>query len=193
MNPITHALTGWCLAEAIPNVTTREKALITVAAIAPDVDGLGIFAELATRDSARPLLWWTDYHHLLGHNLLFAIAASLLAALVARTARATTAACVFIAVHLHILGDLAGSRGPDGYQWPIPYLYPLDAPPLAWSGQWRLNAWPNIALTVALLAITMFLAWKRGYSIVGLLSQRADRAFVDALRLRVRRSFCSHG
>ncbi|HUP61066.1 MAG TPA: hypothetical protein VNA69_11665 [Thermoanaerobaculia bacterium] len=56
---------------------------------------------------------------LLGHNLLFTVASSLIAAIVARTAGATTAACV-IAVHLHILGDLAGSRGPDGYRWRSP-------------------------------------------------------------------------
>jgi inner membrane protein len=179
MNPITHILTGWCLAEAVPGLSKREKGLITVAAVAPDFDGLGIVAELATRNTAHPLLWWTEYHHVLGHNLLFAC----LAALGAR--RLLAAALIFAAVHLHIVCDLIGSRGPDDYQWPIPYLWPFSAQPqLTWSGQWYLNAWPNIAVTLALLAATFYLAWRRGYSIVGLVSSRADAAFVERLRIR---------
>lgn len=179
MNPITHILTGWCLAEAVPGLTMREKGLVTVAAVAPDFDGLGIVAELATRNSEHPLLWWTEYHHVLGHNLLFAG----VAALVAR--RLLAAVLVFAAVHLHILCDLAGSRGPDDYQWPIPYLWPFsDSPQLAWPGQWYLNAWPNFAVTIALLAATFYLAWRRGYSIVGLVSSRGDAAFVERLRIR---------
>src|SRR5687768_902141 len=120
MNPITHLLTGWCLAETAPALTRREKTLVTLAAVAPDLDGLGLIAELATEHTRRPLLWWTEYHHVLGHNLLFACAATAVAFLLARTARGLTAAMVFLSIHLHILADLAGSRGPDDYQWPIP-------------------------------------------------------------------------
>jgi hypothetical protein len=185
MNPITHVLTGWCLAEAVPWLSRREKALVTLAAVAPDLDGLGVIAELATERTARPLFWWTEYHHVLGHNLLFACIATIAAALVARTSRVLTAALVFLAIHLHILGDLAGSRGPDEYQWPIPYFYPFsDTPQLTWSGQWYLNAWPNIALTAALIAATIVLAWRRGYSIVGMVSRRGDAVFVEMLRTR---------
>jgi membrane-bound metal-dependent hydrolase YbcI (DUF457 family) len=185
MNPITHALAGWCLAETAPEPSRREKALITAAAIAPDLDGLGILAELATRESARPLLWWTDYHHVLGHNLAFALAIACHAGACARVARLRTSLLAFLAVHLHILGDIAGSRGPDGYQWPIAYLYPFrDEPRLAWDGQWVLNAWQNVVITIILLAITLTLASRRGYSVVGMLSPAADRAFVTALRNR---------
>ncbi len=185
MNPITHVLTGWCLAEAVPNLSRREKALVTIAAIAPDVDGLGLVAELATREHRRPLLWWTEYHHVLGHNLLFAVILAMFAAISAQASRRATAALVFVSVHLHFLGDIVGSRGPDDYQWPIAYLYPFStAPQLAWSGQWYLNAWPNIAFTATLIVATCALAWRRGYSIVSLLSTRADDAFVQVLRGR---------
>ena len=183
MNPITHALSGWCLAEMFPRMTHRERAMVTVGAIIPDIDGLGIVAELATKDSDHPLLWWTEYHHVLCHNLAFAMIAGIVSFVLARQRRALTSVLVFIAVHLHILGDLAGSRGPDGYQWPIHYLYPSTFE-LTWTGQWQLNAWPNIAITVVLLVISFRLAWARGYSVIGLLSARADRAFVGALRAR---------
>ncbi|HET8773882.1 MAG TPA: metal-dependent hydrolase [Thermoanaerobaculia bacterium] len=182
MHPTTHLLTGWCLAELDPRLTRREKAAITIAAAAPDLDGFGMLAELLTRDTARPLLWWTDYHHVLAHNLLFAVLFATLAAVL--TSPRAGVLCG-VAVHLHILGDLIGSRGPDGYQWPIPYLYPFrDRPQLVWSGQWFLNAWPNFVITAALIAMTSVLAWRRGYSVVGLVSRRADQAFVGVLRQR---------
>lgn len=185
MNVITHALMGWCLAETMPGLGRREKAWVTFAAVAPDLDGLGAIAELATEQSARPLLWWTEYHHVLAHNLFFATCMAVGAAIFAHTARMRTAALAFLAVHTHIFGDVLGSRGPDEYQWPIPYLYPFrDEPQLVWSGQWYLNAWPNVVITIVLMAATIFLAWRRGYSIVGLFSTRGDRVFVDALRRR---------
>jgi hypothetical protein len=55
---------------------------------------------------------------------------------------------------------------------------------LTWSGQWQLNAWPNFAITGALLALMFYLAWRRGFSPLEMVSGRADRAFVKALRER---------
>lgn len=188
MNPITHGLTGWCLAETAPRLTNRQRGIVVLASLSPDLDGLGIVPELLTRNGQRPLLWWSEYHHLLGHNLAFACLVAALAGVAARTNRALTTLLAFVAVHLHFLGDLVGSRGPDGYEWPIPYLYPLPSPELSWSGQWKLNSWQNILITLFLLGITFFLAWRRGYSPVGLFSARADRAFVAALRARFPRA-----
>src|SRR5215471_15991184 len=112
MNPITHGLAGWCLAETSPQLTRRERGIIVLAGAAPDLDGLGFLPELLTRDGSHPLLWWSTYHHVLAHNLAFAFFVGVLAALVAKTHRLLTAALAFVAVHLHLLGDLAGSRGP---------------------------------------------------------------------------------
>lgn len=118
-------------------------------------------------------------------TLLFAM---LLAIAATFFTRAAVGALVFLAVHLHVLGDVAGSRGPDGYRWPIPYLSPFARTELAWPGQWQLNAWPNFAVTIGLMTLTIAWAHRRGYSIVGLLSPRADRAFVEVLRRRIRTS-----
>ena len=69
--------------------------------------------------------------------------------------------------------------------WPIPYLAPWsDALALAWSGQWPLDAWPNFAVTIGLLVLVGALAVRRGATIIEVVSQRADRAVVDALRAR---------
>jgi len=163
--------------------------VVVISAVASDADGFGILPELLTRDTREPLFWWTDYHHVLAHNLLFAVIAAVIASLIASARnRVRVALLVFAAVHVHLIEDLVGSRGPDGYQWPIPYFAPFSgSPAFAWDGQWALNAWQNFVITIVLLAITFVLAWRRGYSLISLLSTRADAVFVDALRRRVPR------
>jgi hypothetical protein len=89
-----------------------------------------------------------------------------------------------VSFHLHLFEDLLGSRGPDGDSWPIPYLKPFSSIELAWQGQWQLNAWPNVAIRVALLMTTFWLAWWRGFSPLEMVSEKADSAFVNALRRR---------
>ena len=96
-----------------------------------------------------------------------------------------SAPLAFLAFHLHLLGDLVGSKGPDGYQWPIPYFFPFTGDwILTWEGQWELNAWPNILITVGVLGITLYLSWKRGHSPLEMISLKADAAFVAGLRER---------
>ena len=68
MSPITHGLVGWLVASSA-GLNRRERAMVTVAGIAPDIDRFGIVAEILTRDSATPLNSWSDYHHVLRHNL----------------------------------------------------------------------------------------------------------------------------
>ena len=182
MSPVTHFLTGWLLANTA-RLNRKDRAIVTLACVAPDVDGLGIIPELLTRNSAHPLLWFTLYHHAL-HTLAFAVVVAVIAFAIA-TQRWKTAALSLLSFHLHLFEDILGSRGPDGYQWPIPYLAPFcSAWQLVWRGQWGLNAWPNIALTIALLAVTLYLAWRRGFSPLEMLSPTADSAFVTTLRRR---------
>lgn len=183
MSPVTHFLASWVLA-SFPSLERRDVALVTFAGIAPDIDRLGITPELATRHSSHPLDWFSRYHHVLAHNLLFTgvVAIAVLAFARRRWLAATLA---FLAVHLHFFMDVLGSRGPDGYNWPIPYLEPFSSKAqIAWSGQWALNAWENIVITLALLIWTMFRAIHIGRSPVEIFSPSADRQVVAALRQR---------
>jgi hypothetical protein len=45
---VTHTLIGWTLAKRVA-LTRRDRALATLAGVIPDVDGLGLVAELPTR------------------------------------------------------------------------------------------------------------------------------------------------
>jgi hypothetical protein len=211
MSPITHFFAGWLLASVSPTggpttLTRREKALVVAAAVAPDLDGVGIVPELLTRNTSHPLLWVSQYHHTL-HTLAFALLCTLAAFLIAGpladgtsssskegrqlstpsgpTHPALTALLVFLSFHLHLLCDLIGARGPDGDQWPIPYLKPFsNSIQLTWHGQWALNGWQNFVVTGLLLLATFWIAWKRGSSPLELFSQPANRALTQALRQR---------
>jgi len=182
MSPVTHFLTGWVFANCA-RLDRRERAIVTLACVVPDIDGLGIIPELLTRNSAHPLLWFTLYHHSL-HTLAFSLVVTIVAFALARQ-RWKTAFLSLVSFHLHLFEDVLGSRGPDGYQWPIPYLSPFSSSlQLAWRGEWGLNAWPNVAITVVLLGITFWLAWRRGFSPLEMVSQKADASLVYALRRR---------
>jgi len=183
MSPFTHFFISWSVANT-GRLTRKDRFLITAAGVSPDVDGLGIMADLLTKNTANPLNWWDSFHHVIGHCLGFGICAAILAFSLG-TRRRSAAFLALLAFHLHLLGDLAGARGPDGYQWPIPYLLPFsDSLQLAWQGQWALNAWPNFIITALAILLSFYLAWQQGFSFVSLFSQKTDRHFVAALRNR---------
>jgi inner membrane protein len=211
MSPVTHFFAGWILASAFPvgkptSLIRREKTLVVAAAVVPDLDGIGIIPELLTRNSSHPLLWFSQYHHTL-HTLAFALVCTLVAYLIAgpgadravsslvdpklAVRRASThpwltALLVFVSFHLHLLCDLIGARGPDGYQWPIPYLKPFsNAWRLTWHGQWALNGWQNFVVTGLFLAVTLWIAGKYGSSPLELVSENMNRAFTRVVSRRL--------
>ncbi|MCI5142265.1 MAG: metal-dependent hydrolase [Candidatus Electrothrix sp. ATG1] len=184
MSPVTHFFIGWLTANS-SQVERRERMLITVAGIAPDVDGLVIVGDFLAGKSTEQLELWSTYHHVLGHNIGFAALVMAAACLLARRRKMLTSFLAGISYHLHLLGDLVGSRGPDGHQWPIPYLQPFsDAWQWIWQGQWVLNSWQNLLVTVSVMGTSFYLAWKRGYSPLEMVSSKADRGFIATLHKR---------
>src|SRR5260370_15353079 len=182
MSPVTHFLSGWVLANCA-RLDRKDRALVTLACVIPDIDGLGIIPEILTRTSAHPLLWFTLYHHSL-HNLAFAIVVAGAAFAIA-SRRWATGLLALLSFHVHLFEDVLGSRGPDGYQWPVPYLAPFSSSfQFVWRGDCGLNAWPNVVITLALLSITLWLAWRRGFSPLEMISTRADDSLVRALHQR---------
>ena len=185
MSPITHLLVGWsALERALP--TRRDKALVVVAGLAPDLDGLGIVADFATRTLGLPETdYYQTYHRIYGHGLPAALLiAAVCSAFAARGQRAWVALWSLVAVHLHFLCDILGSRG-SGLEdlWGIYYFAPFSlTPEMTWSGQWPLVGWQNMALTAALLLVVAARATRTGYSPLVIFSERADATFVATLR-----------
>lgn len=155
---------------------------MTVAAVIPDVDGLGVIPQVLTANSAHPLMWFSRYHHSL-HTLVFAIVVAFAGFAIAKR-KWMTSLLVLLSFHLHLVEDIMGSRGPDGYHWPIPYLKPFSPVEIAWHGQWALNAWPNAAITAVLIIVSLWLARERGFSFMEMFSRKADAGLVAWLHER---------
>ena len=51
-----------------------------------------------------------------------------------------------------------------------------------WAGQWELNAWPNVLITVLLLAATIYIVREKGCSPLEMVLKRADEALVSILK-----------
>src|SRR5690242_4443450 len=115
MTPGTHFLMSWL--GAVPLLKNRrERCLITLAGIAPDMDGLGIIVDKLTSGRTQ---YYFDYHHYVCHTIFFAVILSALLPLIAKTQKILVFILSLFIIHLHFLCDIIGSKGPDGYHWPI--------------------------------------------------------------------------
>jgi len=183
MSPFTHFLIGWSVATSC-NLTRKERTFVTIAGIAPDIDGAGLILDFLGSHQEQALVFWGKYHHISGHNIGLGLFLAI-AAFAMSTRRWLVSFLVMVSFHLHLVGDLLGSKGPDGYQWPIPYLLPFsDAWQWIWAGQWQLNAWPNFVVTGVVTWYMFYFAWRKGVSPLEIISSKANTSFVDTLRNR---------
>lgn len=184
MSPITHFLASWTAAD-IARLRGRDAALATWCGLLPDADGLGLVVDLTNRVLGRYSYYYWQYHHAVLHGILGALTIPLVMCAMARN-RLRVFLIGLVAVHLHLVCDAVGSRGPTAADlWPIPYLAPFSSRwTFQWAGQWPLDAWPNFAFTVVLLIYAFSRAIRSGYSPVSVFSRRADRVFVDTIKNR---------
>jgi hypothetical protein len=185
MHIATHFFASWLLADAVSE-NDRERGMLTLSGVLPDIDVLPAALMAFTGSSQTITDVYQKYHHVLAHNFTFAIILSAAVLLLTR-GKYKAALWAFIIFHLHLLFDLLGSAGPDGSIWALHYLYPFSPKPLVFNGQWALNAWPNIVITLALMAFTIYQAKRKGYSPLVLISKKADRIFVETLRNRFKK------
>jgi len=185
MSPGSHLVLSWLVAEADSTLPRRDRFWIAMAGILPDADGVGLVLGLACGSWDLAQHWYAAWHHAIGHNLLAAVVVAVAIGAWCRSWRA--GALALVTFHLHLLCDVIGSRGPDGYQWPIPYLTPFSAWGWTWDGQWPLNAWQNTVITALALGLSLVLAVRRGRWLTELLSVRWDAAVVEVLRRRLGR------
>jgi inner membrane protein len=182
VNPETHLLASWIIGAKTTD-NPRDCALVALAGILPDADGLGLILDLTSHlfGGGKTFLY-QHYHHYLLHGFLGGILISSLLTCFARR-KLRVAPLAMAVFHLHVVCDLVGSRGPDPVDlWPIFYLGPFTKDPMwIWKGQLPLDCWPNRILTVFLFAWALRLAVIKGYSFVGVFSRKLDRVFVEVL------------
>jgi membrane-bound metal-dependent hydrolase YbcI (DUF457 family) len=168
MMPGTHFLASWMIANT-KRLGRADIAAIVVAGVIPDLDGIGYPVQWLS--PTHP--WYTDYHHVIGHNLWVALLVTFLVLLWRR--KLVVALLAFVAFHVHLLCDLVGSGGLHGEPWPILYLWPLSNKETLVTWQWPLDSPINMAITLILEVAMLVLAVRRGYSPIVLFSPRADQ------------------
>src|SRR5262245_21319410 len=70
MSPLTHFMGSWLIASATMN-NTRDRRLVTLAGIIPDVDGLGIVVDMvkALVTGQEPsFVYYQRFHHVWLHG-----------------------------------------------------------------------------------------------------------------------------
>ena len=164
----------------------RDRKLVTLAGVMPDADGLGAAVDVISAwfsGKECTFHYYQQYHHILLHGWPGAMAVSLLFTIFARQRWRVLLLCL-LTYHLHLLCDLVGSRGPTaGDLWPICYSEPLFRHPIwFWKHQWRLDGWQNQTIFFVILMASLWVAAKRGYSFVELVSARMDAVFVRVLQ-----------
>jgi hypothetical protein len=183
MSPATHLFASWVIAAKTTD-NPRDCRLVTLAGILPDLDGLGLIPDVATRALGyRGTMYYEHYHHFLLHGIYGGIAIAMLLACFARH-RWRVLLLALLVFHVHLLCDLVGSRGPEPEDlWPIFYDGPFNKNWMwLWKGQWQLDAWRNRILSAVLFVWSLQIAVQLGYSFVGVFNRRLDEKFVGVLR-----------
>jgi inner membrane protein len=188
VSPITHLLASWTLSE-FTGLPRRDRHLVAWCGVLPDLDGMGVLLDLAHRILGRAESgWYEAYHHSLLHGLAGALLIPAILAIFG-TRRIALFLWGVLAIHVHLFCDLLGSRGPTAQDiWSIPYFAPFSSAwTLSWKGQWALDAWPNLAITVSLLGFVFVRAASGGDSPLTLVSEASNGVFVSAVQYRWRR------
>ena len=166
----THVMSGWCIGNCF-QLTPRERLFCMLAAGLADLDGLGILA-------GQEAYW--DYHHIVGHNLLVALA--LASGLTLFSTNRQRAFWVYLGLfHLHLVMDYLGS-GPG---WPICYLWPLSRWELVNWNSWELFSWQNIAFGLGCLTWVIAIAIRKGRTPLEAIMPKLDVQLVEWLRKRL--------
>jgi hypothetical protein len=185
MSPVAHFLGSWLIASAT-TTNARDRKLVTLAGIIPDADGLGLIADVAVALATgreNTFHYYQKYHHELLHGWPGALIVAGLLACFAQQRWRVASLCL-LTFHLHLICDLIGSRGPSPWDlWPISYGEPLFRQPVFfWRRQWRLDGWQNRIVCITVFLSELWLAPRRGYSCLQVVSRKADRAVVAVLQ-----------
>lgn len=119
---------------------------------------------------------YREYHHLLGHNIGWMFGVMILSGRWVGW-RWGSMLRVGVSFVLHVVGDFFGS-GPG---WGIYPWYPWSETMFIFPHAWRLNAWPNITVTVIAGIYLIRMGSIRGYTPLEFVNQRLEGHLVDRL------------
>ena len=187
---------GSWLIGSVATKNPRDRQLVALAGVIPDLDGFGMIVDVAravVADQPNSFQLYHRYHHVLCHGWPAAILLCGLLVFFAQERWRTFAFCL-LTFHLHLLCDLLGSRGPSATDlWPICYSEPVFRHPIwFWKNQWKLDGWQNQIVFLLVFIASIKRAISSGSSVVEIFSNRADHVFTKVLRGWHNRVFKRH-
>jgi hypothetical protein len=188
-----HFLASWLAGAGLAR--RRERIVVALAGIAPDVDAPILLAPLLVGGGRE---WFVEFHHDFTHHVAGAALAAAAGWWASRggdggpapTARRRAGVAALAATTWcgHLVLDMlgAGDRNADGsFAYTLPLLWPFSGREFApFPFAWPLASWQNGVVMAALLAVSVPVAVRMGRTAVEVVSRRADAAVAAALRAR---------
>lgn len=199
MHGASHLLISWFVAEAHGLDSPRDRRIVALSGLAPDIDVLAYAGAIVYYGFDKDLAFenvWQVVHHRYTHGLGFILLTGIVAFLVAgkfwmtenrRTDNlnrsviehaAKVAVLSMLVSVVHLFCDIVAG----GPTWPVFPLWPLSDSGWAVTWSWTLAAWPNSAVLFGFLAGTMIYAKCAGYSPMEAINYRFDRWFVTIIQ-----------
>ena len=191
----SHLITSWFVAEACGLKSPRERRIVALSGLAPDIDSLAYVGAIVYFGFDKDLAFehvWEVIHHRYTHGLGFVVLTGIVAFMMASrfpvfgtrrendvvagsSRRAGKVALLSMLVSvIHVFFDLAAG----GATWPVFPLWPLSEFAWAVDWSWTLADWPNSAILFACLAGMMMYARVAGHSPMESVNYGFERWFV---------------
>jgi len=167
MHVPTHLAISWLIGHHLPE--RRDRRLVAWSGVVADLDALSLLGGVAA---------YSQYHHVLTHGLVAAVAGTLLWTAVAKQ-RLKVMALSLAAFHAHLVCDLLGS----GVDWPIVYFFPWSRSEFMTPYGWPLASPQNAAVWLLAVGGSIWIGIMRGRTFgETFLPARADAAVATTLR-----------
>ncbi|TNF98405.1 MAG: hypothetical protein EP297_08135 [Gammaproteobacteria bacterium] len=195
MHGPSHLLISWFMAESMGLDEPRDRRLIALSGLAPDIDAVAYAGAIVwygfDKDQAF-INVWEVIHHRYTHGLGFILFTGIIVYLLVRKPSLTgshvkqaarnqayrVAGLAMLASLVHVFSDLVAG----GPTWPVFPLWPITDQPWAVSWSFTLAQWPNTVILVSLLVAMMLYPKMMGYSPLESINYNLDRWFVHIIQ-----------
>ena len=187
----SHLIISWFAAEAAGLKSPRERRIVALSGLAPDIDVLAYLGGIVYFGFDKELAFehvWQVVHHRYTHGLGFVLLTGVIVFIVASHGNrpeklvfrraAGIAVLSMIASKVHVFCDVVGG----GSTWPVYPLWPVSDFGWAVSWSWTLADWPNTVILFSCLVGMMLYAKMSGYSPMECINYNLDRWFVTIIQ-----------
>lgn len=178
MGPGSHLQIGYLIANAA-SLNTRDRRLVMLAGVAPDVDGVvGIF-DIVREGRLLDCSYSTFHalHHTFGHNVFFGVFGALLLGAAAAGAKGRVFWLCLAAMASHYAADAVAADYPLNLLWPLGGdMEPI--PILLGASPWVVKYVIQFSLMIVILALCAWMVARTHRTPVEVLSPQLDRFLV---------------